>query len=226
MIQNNKNTSMHYRISFLILLAFFCFSPAWSQTPVDTWLKVAVVTVSGQGNMTPVGRWFRLGSDGQVTGGNGGIIHSPGSFSMTRDSLLFYNEYGSADPYGAFRQKQTGDTITWQRTEEGMDVTVYLIPTDIRPQAPWDHIQGTWQRTDLPGSQVYMRWDREFRLRGDWLAGTTRGIWHIRAHNPELRLIREGDEPIVHVFTVAFPEPELMTWTQGEEVWSFQRVEE
>jgi len=195
-----------------------------AQTPTGTWLRVAKVTVAGQGDMTPVGRWFRLDADGHVSGGNGGIVHSPGTYSMTGDSLLFYNEYGSPDPYGAFRQKAPADTIIWERTEEGMAVTVSLLPTDNRPQGPWDHIQGTWERTDLPGAEIYLRWDREYRLHGDWLGGGPRGVWHIRAHYPELRLISEGVAPVVHDFTIAFPEPGQMTWTDGDEVWVFNRV--
>ncbi len=226
MIQNNKNTSMLFRHSFLTLIALLTMCSVHTQTPTDTWLTVGKVTVAGQGNMTPVGRWFRLDADGHVSGGNGGIIHSPGTYSITGDSLLFYNEYGSPDPYGAFRQKASGDTITWNRTEEGMAVTVYLIPTDSRPQGPWDRIQGAWERSDLPGAQIYLRWDREFRLRGDWLGEVRRGVWHIRAHNPELRMISEGDAPVAHDFTIAFPEPGQMTWTNGDEVWVFNRVPE
>ena len=217
---------MHYRKSFLtaLLITFICY--AQTQTPTDTWLTVTKVQVSGQGDMTPVDRWFRLGAEGQVSGGNGGIMHTRGSYSIAEDSLLFYNEFGTADPFGAFRQKKLGDTITWQRTEEGMDVTVYLIPTDTRPRGPWDQVQGTWERTDLSGAQIYLRWDREYRLRGDWLGGGSRGVWHIRAHNPELRIISEGEDPVVHTFTVAFPEPGQMTWTRGDSVWSFRRVSE
>ncbi len=217
---------MLYQKSLLTFLFLAACCTIRAQTPSEIWLSVTKVMVSGQGDMTPVGRWFRLGADGQVSGGNGGVIHTPGSYSMAGDSLLFYNEFGSPDPYGAFRQKTSGDTITWERTEEGMDVTVNLVPSDTRPQGPWDHIQGTWERSDSPETQIYMRWDREYRLRGDWLGGGPRGVWHIRAHYPELRLISEGDAPVVHTFTIAFPEAGQMTWTDGDEVWVFNRVPE
>lgn len=183
------------------------------------------VSITGQGEMTPEARWFHLYPEGRVTGGNGGVLHTRGSYSFLGDSLIFFNESGQPDPYGPFLVKFEENWATWTRTEDGNDVVVNLRKVKEQPQALWDKLQGIWFMQGMPRKQINFRWDREYRVYGDWYAGGQSGIWHVPAHRSELRLVPFAPDNPTLTWTLSFENDSIMIWADGEQELRFQKKE-
>jgi len=195
------------RLISFALVAFLTF-PLAAQTGL--W-EVANVSV-GERNMTPVAKWFDISTDGAVLGGNGGMINIRGkyTYSASISELAFIDEEQGPDPMGAFKVDVNDSLMTWQREEEGMNVTVTLDRIDKIPLGPWDKCIGPWTPEDEEmGSDLFMGWDRTYRLVSE--DGTQRGIWHIQAHSPDLTTYAQDGTS--KSWVISFPDDMTMVWT-------------
>lgn len=199
--------------TIIICLVFYVAATA----QMGNILEVVSVEITGQGNMTPTARWFSLNPNGEIQGGNGRLVHTRGYFKKEGESLFILDENNQPDPYGAFRMSSNQDTLQWDRKEEGMNVTVKLVPRNAIPLAPWDHLIGVWRNIDDESQQIHFHWDREFTLHGNWLVNSTgRGIWHIPGHRSELRLIAFDESAKQKVFDFNFIHPNQLLLECGE----------
>lgn len=187
----------------------------WEVTKVDV----------GQETMTPVARWFQLNEDKTMQSGNGGIHHSRGTYVITPDNsvLIFTDEYGKTDPYGAFRVTLASDKMIWERMEDGQFVTVNLEKTDNFPKGPWDQAIGNWklvestEHEEVADQGIFLRWDREYRAQNGLLGDNDRGIWQIAAQHPQLRLVSFNDELPDQVYNISFFKDYRMIWASNDE---------
>ncbi len=205
-----------------------------AQSPEGFW-AVNRVTV-GEEVRTPVAKWFRLNPDSTFQSGNGWLQNGAGRWQQFSDStLLFINERGEEDEYGAFEVSFTDGKMYWRRTEDGLPVTVILSPAEKLPKSPADQIVGFWELVKTPsnqhssilgseGSVLFIRWDREYRLLEK--DKRKRGFWHINAHRPELTLLSAAEEGNKASFTVDLSQPdrlELRSTDSEEQSWIFER---
>ena len=69
--------------------------------------------------------------------------------------------------------------------------------------------QGAWRLSDDTEGNLFMGWDKQFRLTTS--SDRRRGIWHIDAHRPELKLIR--DDGTIEDWIIGFPTDTSMRWS-------------
>ena len=152
----------------------------------------------GEESMTPIAKWFRLKADGVQESGNGWFMHSKGSWEYDEEKKAFSanDPLGLKDEYGAFTVERKGENMTWERMEDGIQVTVSLELAEELPKGPGEQLIGLWELIsegqDIfdEGSTVFLRWDKKFVEKSS--QGTTIGFWHIHAHKPELTLIDQS----------------------------------
>ena len=190
-----------------VLFAFQNVSAVAQQDAIGLW-TVESVNV-GDANLTPVAKWFDIRDNGRVSGGNGYIININGTWRYTDGKIVFTDEYGFTDPMGGFEVTTTGDNMIWKRNENGNPVTVILVRSGSYPKGPWDMAQGAWRLSDDTEGNLFMGWDKQFRLTTS--SDRRRGIWHINAHRPELKLIR--DDGTIEDWIIGFPTDTTMRWS-------------
>lgn len=205
---------MQLRIFFILPPLVFLVSYLQAQSGLWTVEKVTV----GEQIMTPTAKWFHLRPDGQTLSGNGGMINAWGSWEQKENEILFFDAQKSPDEYGAFEITVDGETMSWRREEEGMDVLVSLRLTTEYPKAPWDLLVGRWNltRLEVSGEQAQMveyaegeeprlffRWDRLYRgAKINEQLDLRSGVWQYHAHRPVLRLLSEAGDQFDQTFTV------------------------
>jgi len=195
--------------TYLIACILFCLHPLSGQTLTGFW-GVEQVTV-GEEVMTPVAKWFRFAEDSSYTSGNGWLQNGAGSYHFNGDQLRPVNEFGDADPYGAFTVKHPSQSeMQWQRQEVGAVVTVHLHRIEELPKSPADRIQGNWTLTAAEGDTsmanipetIFIRWDQVYRAtksgENQW------GLWRMHAHRPEFSLHPFDRELPSQSFTATF----------------------
>lgn len=209
------------QLAFLLLAICTIIS---AQAQITGLWEVQEVKV-GDEALTPVARWFQFNADKTMQSGNGGLEHSSGTYVATPDNsvLIFTDQYGKTDRYGAFRVTMAGNNMTWERVEEGLPVKVTLAKTDEKPKAPWDWAIGSWrlvestEHDEISDQQILLRWDREYRSGDDLLGKNTRGVWHIAGHHPHLKLMSFiPDQPDLD-YTISFFKEYRMIWTNDDE---------
>jgi hypothetical protein len=182
---------------------------------VGLW-EATKVTVGDQ-LMTPVAKWFDIRENGEVISGNGGLINIQGTFTYDPETsqALFTDENSIPDEYGAFTIEFDDKQMTWRRIEDGQEVTVHLKRIYKLPKAPWDKIVGLWSDESDTGDQLFMGWDRSYRL--DSESSPHRGTWQIPAHQSQLMLYRQDGQ--TNQWALDFPTDSTMVWTSefGEE---------
>jgi len=174
--------------------------------------------------MTPVAKWFQLNEDKSSQSGNGLLQNSGGTYIVTPDYsvLIFTDQYGKTDEYGAFQVSLIKDEMTWDRVEEGQAVKVKLQKADKKPVGPWDQVIGNWKLVEstmhdkISNQQIFMRWDREYRASNLLFDENTSGIWHIAGHRPHLKLLSFNKEIPYLDFTISFFQDYRMIWTQED----------
>ncbi|MDX5321010.1 MAG: hypothetical protein LPK45_07875 [Bacteroidota bacterium] len=195
-----------------LFLLFFTFSSVVSsaQSLAGLWI-IDRVEVEGE-IMTPEARWTKFDGSGHFTGGNGGYQHSQGNYTLdTLNSWLKLEEpLGIIDPFGPFSYQLMGDSMRWERMEEGQLVRVYLSRANELPQANADKIIGLWSVLEMTkegkplgpeyasfyDQTYFFRWDRVFvQFRKE--AGPRRGMYRVNAHRPELTIFYQEKELMV-----------------------------
>lgn len=197
--------------TFLFLTASFLFLSASFAQPVVGFWEIEEVKV-GSETMTPAARWTRINKDGTYQSGNGWLQHAEGSWTYDESKKTFLPQEtsGVADEFGAFTVERTGETMTWQREEEGMTVRVTFKPIEALPKATADYLTGLWELKEVvrqeanitaafdPDHQhyIFFRWDRIYVERTPAGERGT-GYWHINGHRPEITLLshRHGQAP-------------------------------
>lgn len=168
--------------------------------------------------MTPVAKWFEIKENGDLRSGNGGITNMWGTWSQPGDKnqFLFKNEHGQTDPFGPFFMKNVGDTLVLNRKEDGVMVSVYMIPAQERPRAFWDLILGDWEPDISKGDSnkhVFFRWDRRYAAQDlTSTISSSRGYWHFNGHRPVLTLIPDTDQGKSDRWQVVFKGQDKMVW--------------
>lgn len=196
------------RTFFILLTVVGMILNGYSQDEAFGLWVVESVQV-GDRNMTPVAKWFEIKESGEVAGGNGRIINIMGTWSLADGAVLFTDESGWSDPYGAFEYSVSGDVMTWQRVEDGASVFITMNRSSTYPEGPWDLAEGGWANMANRAHTLYMGWDRVYRLTTKM--GRKRGIWHIDAHNPQLKLV--ADDGVIEDWSISFPTDSTMQWT-------------
>lgn len=213
---------MKFLLSFT--LAFLSAVISLSAQLTGLWEVQSVVV--GKEQLTPVAKWFKLEADKSVTGGNGGVRNTIGTYQYdaNANTLLYFNENGKADEMGSFQIKISGNGMEWHRKEEGMEVTIGLQRVEEIPLAPWDKIVGLWKWQEGDDwHHLQIRWDREYRLRTPQSINDTQlltlesGIWHINGHHPHLRLISNKGDEFDSEWTIQFEGNDQMILTADTE---------
>ena len=211
----------------IFLFFLLCFATAiFSQSnSLPGYWQVDLVTV-GENNMTPVGKWFHLGPEGDLQGGNCGSINLFGSWQNTPENeLLFMLQSGEPDPAGPFSMSWEGEQLILQRMEEGQPIQVVLQafePGDW-PMAPWDQIAGGWkiasqdpanQKEMLQFNTVFFQWDNNALFnRGNDGVRTWSALWRIHAHRPQLELAPRGGHGTILTWYIEFGEDQMI-WSR------------
>lgn len=195
-----------------------CSSFVHAQENITGLWEVVNVSV-GENTMTPVARWSRINADGSLETGNGWTKNASGTWAYDLSTHEFHpeNPLGLKDPAGPFKVEVKGDTMIWERTEEGMFVRVINKRIDELPMAPADLLHGMWDlvkvsknEKDITASYdpdgkkyTYFGWDRIYRGR-DVEGNRETGFWHINAHRPEVTIMphREGATPVTWQISV------------------------
>jgi hypothetical protein len=166
---------------FIILLVAGCTQPG-----IEGIWSIDLVEIDSQ-EMTPNRRWIEFKQDGSQRSGNGGVIHSYGSWKLVKDSLSIVNTNGLDDENSPFKIIPKPLQMQWVRIEEGQEVRVYLSRINEIPLGEADSLYGLWELND--SSTLFLRWDKEYR----WITphGRTRGIYHTSGHGNRLRLIND-----------------------------------
>ncbi len=201
----------------ILILAFFTIITLQAQV-TGLW-EVTEVRIGGE-DTTPVARWFQLNPDNTTQSGNGGLEHSKGTYIITPDNsvLIFMDQFGKTDEFGAFTVTLTENAMSWERIEEGQPVKVSLEKAAKKPVAPWDEAIGNWKLVEstehdkISDQQILIRWDREYRSSNALLGQNTQGVWHISGHHPHLKLMSfNPDQPDLD-FTISFFNNYRMIW--------------
>ncbi|MFK7783669.1 MAG: hypothetical protein AB8B56_01065 [Crocinitomicaceae bacterium] len=161
----------------------------------------------GDSEMTPNARWTRFHSDSTFESGNGKFQHSYGTWKLDEKSnkLSFNTENGLEDIYEAFKLTISSDKMTWERTEDGEQITVELVRSDKLPATHGDKLVGLWDLKTSKGSgtyfeasdevntsdYLYFRWDNRFILNS--VKGRITGIYQAHGHRSEVLLIPDND---------------------------------
>ncbi len=182
---------------------------------------------------TPVAKWFQFNEDKSMQAGNGLSQNSAGTYIVTPDNsvLIFTDQYGKTDKYGAFQVILNNEQMTWTRVEEGKTSKITLEKIDKLPVGPWDQAIGNWKliestmHDNIESQHIMLYWDREYRASDGLFPGNTIGVWHIAGHEPHLKLLSfNHDNPYLD-FTISFFEDYRMIWTRddGNEKLVFDR---
>lgn len=180
---------------------------------------------TGAETTTPVARWFQFSPDNTMQSGNGGIEHSRGTYIITPDHsvLIFTDQFGKTDAYGAFTVTLNENTMSWSRVEEGQPVKVSLQRITTKPEGPWDQAIGSWklvestEHDEIADQQIQICWDREYRAENGLLDDNTRGVWYIAARQQGLKLMSfNPDQPDLD-FAISFFNDYRMIWTNEED---------
>jgi hypothetical protein len=209
------NSQLLKRYSLVAIGLFYAPTFLMAQSLQGLWL-VQEVSIGDQ-IVTPQERWFRYDGNGKFTSGNGWLQHSSGTYTYEESdsSFLPVEDYGTEDPYGAFKLWFEGETMIWKRYEDDMLVMVKLNRTDALPRSLQDELKGRWQldsvifaerdlpdqKSGEPSEQLFLRWDREYRVFVQ-NQSTKRGYWHLHSRRPELTLISRSEEDTFKVFEV------------------------
>lgn len=206
-----------YLIAIMLL---FCLS---ANAQITGLWEVKEVTV-GDEAMTPVAKWFQFNEDKTSQSGNGLSQNNAGTYIVTPDNsvLIFTDQYGKTDEFGAFQVSLNNDGMVWDRVEEGQAVKVKLQKVDKKPVGLWDQAIGKWKLVEstihdkVGNQQIVMQWDREYSTSSGLFPENTSGIWHIATHQPHLKLLSFNEDLPYLDFTISFFQDYRMIWTQED----------
>lgn len=200
-------------IYFLIFSIFALMSTGLcaQENKIPGLWEVQLVEAGGQ-QMTPIAKWARIHADGTHETGNGWLQNAAGTWEYDAEAQTIHPKVdgGIIDEFGPFKVWFEGETMKWQREEQGMEVTVTWQSIVSLPKAPADQVVGGWDLqevkkngTDItraydPDDQyfIFIRWDRYYNeLSTEGNRGS--GYWHMNAHRPHLTLMshERGKEP-------------------------------
>lgn len=186
----------------LLLLLLFSMSVS-AQSILGSW-EVALVQADER-SMTPQAKWITFETEGYF-GGNGFLQNSAGIYHWDKAArtIRMEDSLGFPDPNPAFDISWSGDTMYWQREEEGMAIKVTLVPMTKKPLRPADHIIGVWATEDSE-SLAYIRfgWTQTYEMR--YRDGReSRGVWRCHPHRNELVLLPWNREEEIQVYLLRY----------------------
>lgn len=204
---------MKKRLSHLSLVLFLiisvCFIACTSQPPVNSIVGLWQVerVQMGDQEMTPVARWTRFNSDETQASGNGWLQHSIGSWELMGDQLYVVNKNGIMDTFDPFQVKLDGDSMTWQRKEDGNTVHVFLKKIEKLPMSKGNDLVGLWKlkgykengkdvtkKINVPErAMIHFRWDNVY-VQHNMPQGKRSGVYKIHGHKPEIQMIKYGKD--------------------------------
>ena len=206
---------------YLVVLFAIVMLPSMVKAQFEGIWGVTEVKV-GNEQLTPVSKWFQFKADNQILSGNGGMMNTRGAwqFDESEQTLLFFDEAGEEDEYGPFKIEIGGGTMTWNREEDGMNVTVFLEQVDQVPVAPWDNVLGSWTKTEQTGQDltlgeigtILLRWDRVFAITEVGNNEKHFGVWHMNSHRPELKLLSGKGDAFDTSWIIEFDQEGNMIW--------------
>ncbi len=174
----------------------------------------------GEEDMTPNGRWIRFNTDGTQTSGNGWVQHTIGAWEMDGNDLSITNTNGVEDVNAPFSVTVSGDSMSWERTEEGELVVVHLAQISELPTTYSDQLLGLWgvekavgngpyfEPSEIPKKDyLFFRWDRRFLVGTEM--GQIRGVYNVNGHRPEVDLIPSHPEQERTSWGIDFYENEI-----------------
>lgn len=192
----------------------------------------------GQESMTPVAKWFRINKDGTYQAGNGWLQNGNGHWYYDPEKNLFTatDSLDMADEFGGFTVSFDGTKMLWEREEEGMVVTVTLMPIVMLPMSPADYLKGIWDLVEITENKVSIldsfdnddkhkmqfRWDRiyiNFSPEGDRFTG----FWHIHGHRPDITLLPHHEDGTEESWRIEVDEEELLMTGISESNRTIQR---
>ena len=220
-----KTTRMRILIFPILLFTISICHAQKTSDLIGLW-TVSDVTV-GQETMTPIARWFEFRKDFTQRSGNGWQQHTTGSWSFDEENVLFSatNDNGIVDDFGPFKVKLDGKTMTWQRQEDGMTVTVKLEKANEIPASHADLALGLWQLKDQgekENATLFMRWDRHYIFRNT-TGKNTSGVWQPHAHRAEIQLISDQGDALDERWNIRF-ENNRMIWEKDGKQREFERI--
>ena len=177
----------------LMLQATACYC----QNIDGLWL-VDQVLVNAE-SMTPQAKWIRFHQDGTQESGNGWRQHSIGTYTFSKEDeiLQMQSLNGLKDLAEPFEVTLRGDSMFWNRNEEGAFIEVKLTRVQELPAAPVDKLLGLWELMEIIKHEdhkavakekpfIYLGWDNRFRMR-NINSEEMRGVYQVHGHKPEIR---------------------------------------
>lgn len=174
--------------------------------------------------MTPVAKWTKINADHTYQSGNGWLQNAVGTWTYDMQNKTFFPKEtnGIKDEFGAFNVSFDHNNMIWERTEEGMSVTVTLAPITEMPMSTADQLVGLWDLTKVIKNEqnitsdydpndkhyIFIRWDRIFVARTPEGTRAT-GYWHIHGHRPELTLMSHNPDKGIESWRVSVNNSDL-----------------
>lgn len=170
----------------ILFFSFLLSLSLQAQNFMGFW-EIEKVKVGNQ-EMTPQSKWIKIDSLG-FKGGNGLRQNSAGLYTWNaeRSTLSLNDTLGFKDPYEPFELSWQGDTMVWQREEDGAAVKVICLRIDEIPLRACDAAIGVWIPSEGNDSLSYLflRWDRIY-IEQYKDGRRFSGVWQAHAHRPEL----------------------------------------
>lgn len=198
-----------------LLFTFAIYQAVSAQNKIIGCWEAIEVTMGNQ-TMTPVGKWTKIHPNNTFESGNGWIQNSTGKWTFKNDSITMTDTLNVEDPYGGFILSWSGDTMIWQRDEDGERIAVKWRPITQIPMTPLDYIYGNWEMTE-PASDsflsypttLYFRWDRIYKTSSTH-TGSPTGYWQVHGHRNRITFIpHDTKQSFVH-YTFSLPHSDTL----------------
>lgn len=186
--------------------------------------KADKVEVGGQ-SMTPIAKWFKINTDGTYQAGNGWLQNKEGvwDYDVKTSKFTPLDNLDIEDEFGGFLVSFSNGNMLWEREEEGMVVTITLLPIDNLPLSPADYLEGHWDLVEITENEksilesfdgedkhkMQFRWDRiytDYSFYGKKLSG----YWHIHGHKPEITLLPHQENGTAESWSIEVNKEELL----------------
>lgn len=215
------------KITLLILITFFMSSCNQNEeqkedTILGLWI-VKKVNMDSQ-EITPIARWMRFDKDSIQSSGNGWLQHSIGTWSLNSKNVLsIINTNGILDEAEPFQLNLEGDKMTWQRKEEGTDVTVHLERRNKIPTSEANKLLGLWKFDSIlvddkevsdslnpkKNAMLFLRWDNTYELR-NYPKGEKYGMFKTHGHRLQIDMVSYSKKPEFQFYTFSLKGKKLV----------------
>ncbi|MFK7904384.1 MAG: hypothetical protein AB8B69_04625 [Chitinophagales bacterium] len=232
------------KIHVLSLLVMFVFISCEDKPAIEgiegLWIVKSVIV--GEEEKTPNARWTRFNPDLTQESGNGWLQHSFGTWKLNpKTNELFMVNSNGLDDDEPFVATINQNQMTWNRIEEGQNVTVSLVRASRLPSTFGDELIGLWKLEEAigngkyfeennnteSGEYIFFRWDKKFSIGSK--KGRVSGVYNVHGHKPEVELIPYGEEVKRDFWKIQFDENDItlkLLNTDSIITRKFQRIHE